>query len=41
MIPDLSVIFHLAIFGLICAVVAVIGGAGWLVWFVIEHVRIV
>nr|CAD7023165.1 hypothetical protein RP007_00111 [Rhizobium sp. P007] len=34
-------IFYLAIFGLICGVLAILGGAGWLIWFVIEHVRIV
>lgn len=41
MIPDFSAIFHLAIFGLICGVLAVFGGMGALVWFVIEHLRIV
>lgn len=41
MIPDLSAIFYLAIFGAICGVLALLGGAGWLIWFVIEHVRIV
>lgn len=41
MIPDFSAIFYLAVFGLICGVLALIGGAGALVWFVIEHVQIV
>lgn len=41
MIPDLSAIFYLAVFGLICGVLALLGGTGILIWFVIEHVRIV
>ena len=41
MIPDLSAIFYLAIFGLICGVLALFGGAGWLIWFLIEHLRII
>lgn len=41
MIPDLSAIFYLASFGLICGALALVGGASWLAWFVIEHVRIV
>ena len=41
MIPDCSAIFYLAIFGLICGIIAVIVGAGAFVWFVIEHVKIV
>lgn len=35
MIPDPSAIFYLAIFGLICGTIAVIGGAGAFVWFMI------
>lgn len=41
MIPDLTAIFYLAIFGLICGVLALVGGAGWLIWFVVNHVQIV
>ncbi|MDH0907381.1 hypothetical protein N5C66_00700 [Rhizobium pusense] len=41
MIPDLSVIFYLAVFGLICGVLALLSGAGWLIWFIIQHVQIV
>lgn len=41
MIPDFSAIFYLAIFGLICGVLSLIGGAAALVWFVINHVQIV
>jgi hypothetical protein len=39
--PDLSAVFYLAIFGLLCAAIALLGGAGWLFWFVIHHVQIV
>ncbi|WP_262529413.1 hypothetical protein [Agrobacterium tumefaciens] len=41
MIPDLTAIFYLAIFGLICGVIALLGGAGWLIFFIVNHVRIV
>lgn len=41
MITDLSAIFYLAIFGAICGLLALLGGSAWLIWFVIEHVRIV
>lgn len=41
MIPDLSAIFYLAIFGAICGVLALLGGAGLLTWLVIVHVRII
>lgn len=41
MIPDFSAIFYLAVFGLICGIVAAIGGAGAFVWFMIEHVQFV
>ncbi|MCZ7893307.1 hypothetical protein O9X99_16675 [Agrobacterium salinitolerans] len=41
MIGSFSAIFYLAIFGLICGMIAVIGGAGAFVWFMIEHVQIV
>ncbi len=34
-------IFYLAIFGLICGALALLGGTGMLIWFVINHVRIV
>jgi len=41
MIPDLSAIYYLVIFGLICGVLALLGGTGAIIWFGIEHVRIV
>lgn len=41
MIPDMTAIFYLAIFGLICGVVALLGGTGWLIFFIVNHVRIV
>ncbi len=31
-LPDLRPLFALAIFGLICAVIVIIGGGGWLGW---------
>lgn len=40
-LPDLSGLFYFAIAGMILSAVAVIGGAAWLIWFVINHVRIV
>ena len=42
-IPDLHLewLFYLAILGVISAVALVVGGGGWLIWFVINHVRIV
>lgn len=39
--PDLSGIFYFAIFGMVAAAVLALGGGAWLVWFVINHVRIV
>lgn len=41
MIPNLSVIFYLAVFGAICAVLTLLGGAAWLIWFAINHVQII
>lgn len=41
MIPDLAPLFYLAIFGLICAVLAVIGGVVGGIWFLANHVQIV
>jgi len=38
---DLSGLFFLAIVGLIASVITVIGGGAWLVWFLINHVRLV
>lgn len=39
--PDMRPLFYLAIFGLICAGGAIIGGLGWLAWFIVNHVQIV
>ncbi|WP_255877966.1 hypothetical protein [Sinorhizobium fredii] len=39
--PDLSIVFYLAIFGLTCAVLGSIGGLAWLVYFIVNHVQIV
>lgn len=39
--PDLTPLFYLAWFGLICAALLLIGGGGWLIWFLITHVRFV
>ena len=41
MLPDLSAIFYLAMFGLFCAGVSIIGGIGALIWFAVTHVQIV
>lgn len=40
-LPDLRPLFWLAMFGLLCAAALIIGGAGWLVWFVVDHVRFI
>lgn len=40
-LPNLTPIFYLAIFGLICAVILALGGIGFAVWFAINHVQIV
>lgn len=34
-------IFWLAIFGLACAALLAIGGVGFLVWFIVNHIQIV
>lgn len=39
MIRDFSAMFYLAIFGLICGIIDVIGDAGAFVLFMIEHVQ--
>lgn len=39
--PDLTGVFYAAIFGLIVAVVAVVGGGGWLIWFLVHHIQFV
>lgn len=43
MVPgyDLRPLFWLAIFGIVCAAVALVGGSFWLIAFVLEHVRFV
>jgi len=38
---DLTGLFWFAIIGMIAALLAVVGGGGWLIWFIINHVRIV
>ncbi|WP_280953488.1 hypothetical protein [Phyllobacterium phragmitis] len=40
-LPDLSMLFYLAIFGLISAVACLIGGLAWLIYFIVNHVKIV
>lgn len=40
-LPNLTPFFYLAIFGLICAVILALGGIGFAVWFVVNHVQIV
>ena len=39
--PDLTPIFYLAMFGLACAAVLVIGGGGYAIWWAINHIQIV
>lgn len=39
--PNLAPLFYFAMFGIICAGLAILGGFGWLIWFAIHHVRIV
>ncbi|WP_280951773.1 hypothetical protein [Rhizobium chutanense] len=41
MIPDLTALYYFVIFGMICGVLAVLGGLGFAIWFVIAHVQIV
>lgn len=41
MLPDLSFLFYFAIIGVIASALAILGGAAWLILFVINHVRIV
>lgn len=38
---NLLPLFCLAVFGLACAALLLIGGAGWLIALLIEHVRLV
>lgn len=38
---NLAPLFWLALFGLACAALLFIGGGGWLIVFLIEHVRFV
>ena len=40
-IPDITPLIYVAIFGLICAALLLLGGTGYLIWFIINHVRIV
>lgn len=40
-LPDLRPLLVFAIIGLVASAVTIIGGAAWLIWFAISHVRIV
>lgn len=40
-LPGLTPIFYLAMIGLVALALLAIGGGGWLIWFIINHVRIV
>lgn len=40
-LPDLSGLFYFAIIGMIASAIAILGGGAWLIWFVVNHVRIV
>lgn len=39
--PDLAPLFYLAIFGLACAALLLIGAMTFLIWFVVNHVQII
>lgn len=39
--PDLTPLFYLALVGIAALVVLAIGGVGFAIWFVINHVQIV
>lgn len=41
MVPDLRWLYYFVMFGLICAALAIGGAVGGLIWFVVNHVRIV
>lgn len=38
---DLTGLVWFAIIGLIATAITILGGGAWLIWFVINHVRIV
>lgn len=40
-IPDLTPLFYLAMVGIAAIALTVIGASGWLIWFIINNVRIV
>lgn len=40
-LPDLTPLFYLAMFGLACAALMIIGGVGFAAWFIFNHVQIV
>lgn len=40
-LPDFTWLFYFAMFGVVCAAVACVGGIGWLIWFIVNHVAIV
>ncbi len=39
-VPDITPLFYLAIFGLFCAAVLVLGGGGWLLYHLIAAVAL-
>ncbi len=41
MIPDLTAVVYLAVFGLVCGALAIGGGLIAGIWFVVNHVQIV
>lgn len=38
---DLEPLFWFAIIGVIATLLLILGGGAWLIWFIINHVRIV
>lgn len=40
-LPDLRPLFYLAMFGLAVLALMIVGGIGFAIWFVINHVQIV
>jgi hypothetical protein len=39
--PDLRGLVYFAIVGMVASAIAILGGTAWLIWFVINHVRII
>lgn len=40
-LPDLTPIFYLAMVGLVALALVAVGGIGFAVWFIVNHVQIV